>query len=91
MEVNKEAIDVLHFACHGRFHHTQPLKSGVLMAPEEKAEELSEFETRLADIPVSYYLTAEDFFGIEMQADLVTLSACESGVMRSVPAMNCLL
>lgn len=80
LQENKEAIDVLHFACHGRFHHTQPLKSGILMAQEEIGEETSEYEPRLGDLPVSRYLTAEDFFGMEMNADLVTLSACESGV-----------
>ncbi len=80
LKENKEAIDVLHFACHGRFHHTQPLKSGILMAPEENGEESSEYEPKLGDLPVSRYLTAEDFFGMEMQVDLVMLSACESGV-----------
>ena len=80
LQEDKEGIDVLHFACHGRFHHTQPLKSGILMAPEENGEESSEYEPKLGDLPVSRYLTAEDFFGMEMQADLVTLSACESGV-----------
>lgn len=80
LEQEKEVIDVLHFACHGRFHHTQPLKSGILMAPEENGGEPSEYEPTLGDLPVSRYLTAEEFFGMEMQADLVTLSACESGV-----------
>lgn len=77
---NKEAIDVLHFSCHGRFHHTQPLKSGILMAPGANGEEPSEYEPKIGDLPVSRFLTAEDFFGMEMKADLVTLSACESGV-----------
>ena len=80
LQENKETIDVLHFACHGRFHHSQPLKSGILMAAEENGEEPLEYESKLGDLPVSRYLTAEDFFGMEMQADLVTLSACESGV-----------
>lgn len=85
LQANKEAIDVLHFACHGRFHHTQPLKSGILMAPEKNGEEPSEYEPQLGGLPVSRYLTAEDFFGLEMQADLVTLSACESGVSEIRP------
>lgn len=80
LQENKGAIDILHFACHGRFHHAQPLKSGILMAPEENGEEPSAYESQLGDLPVSRYLTAEDFFGMEMKADLVTLSACESGV-----------
>lgn len=85
LQENKEAVDVLHFACHGRFHHTQPLKSGILMAPEENGEEPSEYELELGGLLVNSYLTAEDFFGMEMQADLVTLSACESGVSQIRP------
>ncbi|HIP71209.1 MAG TPA: CHAT domain-containing protein [Anaerolineae bacterium] len=46
LQEDKEAIDVLHFACHGRFHHAQPLKSGILMAPEENGEESSEYEPK---------------------------------------------
>lgn len=85
LEQGKEAIDVLHFACHGRFYHEQPLKSGILMAPEEDTQRPAESEPKLGDLPVSRYLTAEDFFGMEMQADLVTLSACESGVSEIRP------
>jgi CHAT domain-containing protein len=85
LKEDKESIDILHFACHGRFHHTQPLKSGILMASETNDMERSEFEPMLGDLPVSNFLTAEDFFGMEMQADLVTLSACESGVSEIRP------
>lgn len=80
LQENKEAIDVLHFACHGRFHHQQPLKSGILMAPEANEVELTGYESKIGDFPLSRILTAEDIFGLEMRADLVTLSACESGV-----------
>lgn len=80
LRTEKEAIDILHLACHGYFHETQPLKSGILMAEEENEAEVSAYEPQLHELPVSRFLTAEDFFGMEMQADLVTLSACESGV-----------
>ena len=81
LEKEREEIDILHFACHGYFDQHQALKSGILMAPEpDKEEKHPEFEATLYNRPVSRYLTAEDFFGMEMHANLVTLSACESGV-----------
>lgn len=51
------------------------------MAPEPDMEEKTgEFKIELDGLPIQRYLTAEEFFGMEMHADLVTLSACESGV-----------
>ena len=86
LEKEREEIDILHFACHGYFHPFQALKSGILMAPEPNGEkEPAEFETTLHGLPVSRYLTAEEFFGMEMHADLVTLSACDSGVNQLRP------
>ncbi len=64
-ENQRQAIDILHFACHGRFDPYQPLRSGVQLADDT--------------------LTAEEIFGLEMRADLVTLSACESGVSERRP------
>jgi CHAT domain-containing protein len=71
----KEQIDILHFACHGYFDPQHALKSGIMLAPEEQGA---------ADLKESN-LTAEEIFGLEMQADLVTLSACESGVNERRP------
>jgi CHAT domain-containing protein len=85
LEKEREAIDILHFACHGYFHPFQALKSGILMAPESDQQEPTEFETTLHGLSVNRFLTAEEFFGIEMRADLVTLSACESGVNQVRP------
>lgn len=86
LEKDRETIDILHFACHGKFHPFQALKSGILMAPEANVEEkTAEFESTLDGVPVDRYLTAEEFFGMEMHADLVTLSACESGVNQLRP------
>ncbi len=59
----RERLDVLHFACHGRFE-------GGLQAYLELADGR---------------LTAQDFFNLQIQADLVTLSACESGVNEQHP------
>jgi CHAT domain-containing protein len=85
LEKDRDVIDILHFACHGYFHPVQALKSGILMAPASDPEEKREFETTLHDLPLDRYLTAEEFFGMEMRADLVTLSACESGVNQLRP------
>jgi len=86
LEKERDEIDILHFACHGKFHPFQALKSGILMAPEPDGEEKpAESEITLDGLPISRYLTAEEFFGMEMHADLVTLSACESGVNQLRP------
>lgn len=86
LEKEKDEIDILHFACHGYFHPFQALKSGILMASEPEGEQPSaEFETSLQGLQVSRYLTAEEFFGMEMHADLVTLSACDSGINHLRP------
>lgn len=66
-------VDILHFACHGYFDPQQPLQSGIMLAPEEEEDAPDEEDVR-------WNLTAEEIFALEMRADLVTLSACESGV-----------
>jgi CHAT domain-containing protein len=82
----KEDIDVLHFACHGYFDPYQSLRSGIMLASEDgdaaESEETQESKSR-AESP--WNLTAEEIFGLEMRADLVTLSACESGVNERRP------
>jgi len=68
-EAQRQALDVLHFACHGTFDPVQALKSGIVLAGENG----------------DGTLTAEEIFGLQMQAELVTLSACESGVNERRP------
>jgi CHAT domain-containing protein len=69
-----EALDVLHFACHGQFDAQDALRSGILLAPgPADAEELDAT------------LTAEELATVRLRADLVTLSACESGVNEHRP------
>ena len=60
-------IDLLHLACHGKFLYSQPLKSYIALASSD-AE--------------SSNLTAEDILGLVLNAELVTLSACESGISQ---------
>jgi CHAT domain-containing protein len=84
----KGDIDVLHFACHGYFHPHQALRSGVMLAPENHRALASEQREELGPEPSEgeqWNLTAEEIFGLEMQADLVTLSACDSGINERRP------
>jgi CHAT domain-containing protein len=80
LEKEREEIDILHFACHGYFNAYRPLKSGILFAPEPDEEEPDEFEMALRGLSIRRFLTAEEIFAMELRADLVTLSADESGV-----------
>ena len=65
-------MDVLHFACHGRFEADHPLESRIELAPEGEEGEQPD-------------LTARDVFGLDLKAALVTLSACESGLSKIHP------
>jgi len=61
---------VVHLACHGTFDAAEPLRSGIVLAPDHGGAEI---------------LSAEDIFGLTLSADLVVLSACESGVNARRP------
>lgn len=58
---------VLHFATHGIVNHNDPLYSSLLFAMDEQNDGL---------------LYTHELFGLELNAGLVTLSACNSGVGR---------
>jgi hypothetical protein len=66
-------IDVLHFACHGRFEADTPLQSRIELAPGGGEDD---------EQPD---LTVEDVLGLDLKATLVTLSACESGLSKIHP------
>lgn len=72
LQESKKDIDILHIACHGVFKSQEALKSGIKFV---KKENLTDEEI----------LTAEEIFSLEMNADLVTLSACESGINDNKP------
>jgi CHAT domain-containing protein len=57
--------DTLHLSCHGFFHATDPLASGLLLADG--------------------VLTARDIMGLRLDADLVTLSACQTALSDQQP------
>jgi CHAT domain-containing protein len=55
----------LHFATHGRFDAARPLDSGLLLAPDARHDGV---------------LRVDEIFNLQLRADLVTLSACETGL-----------
>lgn len=55
----------LHLASHGRFSSDQPLESGILLAGDEQNDGT---------------LTVNELYDLEVNADVVTLSACETGL-----------
>lgn len=57
----------LHFATHGQFNPDAPLKSALLLAPDAKYNGM---------------LTVDKLYSLNLDADLVTLSACETGLSR---------
>ncbi len=57
----------IHFATHGRFDLDAPLKSALLLAPDAQYNGL---------------LTADKIYSLDLDADLVTLSACETGLSK---------
>jgi CHAT domain-containing protein/predicted negative regulator of RcsB-dependent stress response len=61
-------FDILHFATHGQLNVEEPLQSRLLLTPSEKNDGS---------------LTVSEIFGLELNANLVTMSACETGEMGS--------
>jgi CHAT domain-containing protein len=61
-------LRVLHLACHGSFNAEDALASGILTAVADGASE------------EAAVLSAQDLLEVKMAADLVALSACESGI-----------
>jgi CHAT domain-containing protein len=70
---SQHPIDVLHFSCHGYFRADDPLGSGIVLAPEGEPSAAPKSESH-------WNLTAEEIFDLDLTADLVTVSACESGI-----------
>lgn len=59
--------EFIHFATHGFVNKSAPAFSGVFLSQDEKISE-------------DCILFASEIYGLDIQADLVTLSACETGL-----------
>ncbi|NEO41263.1 MAG: CHAT domain-containing protein [Moorea sp. SIOASIH] len=65
-----------HFSCHGSFNLESPLESALVLA-ETKTEQIVQDQTT-----EDGFLTLEEIFGLKLeQCRLVTLSACETGLI----------
>src|SRR5262249_5849873 len=57
--------DIIHFASHAELNENEPLASAILLAKSDKAD--GRLEVR-------------EIFGMDLKANLVVLSACETGL-----------
>jgi CHAT domain-containing protein len=67
--------DIIHFSCHGFFDDIDPLSSGIVL--NEKATSSPPDRREI--------LTAREIFDMRLNTELVTLSACETGVNKRSP------
>lgn len=60
---------IVHFSVHGLINKTHPRLSGIMLAPSKAGDGL---------------LSAYEIFNLKLNAELVTLSACETGLGKEV-------
>ncbi len=61
---------VIHLASHGKFRTVEPLKSYLLLAPDAANDGV---------------LSVDEIYGLRLAADLVALSACDTGLGQGSP------
>jgi tetratricopeptide (TPR) repeat protein len=73
---------VVHLTCHGFFDETNPLKSGLLLSNGSERSPRNALQIPLFKRS-SFILTAGDFLRTTMNAELVTLRACSTGLQAA--------
>lgn len=69
LEASAGQADILHFSCHGVYDEQNPLFSALLLAPQPGTSDNGRLE-------------AHQIFTLRLNASLVTLSACETGLQK---------
>ena len=68
-----DAFDIIHFATHGKLDPAEPALSGLVLSGVSEAGE-----------PRSMFLPSQDVAALRLRANLVVLSACDTGSGRIV-------
>nr|WP_072621833.1 CHAT domain-containing protein [Spirulina major] len=71
MVAQMQNAEIIHLATHGLLDDIRGMGSAIALAPD------SNFEARPGE--VNGLLTAEEIFDMDLKADLVVLSACDTG------------
>jgi CHAT domain-containing protein len=69
---NIDRFDIVHIATHGEFDPVNPLLSALKLARTDA--------TAITDVNHAGDLSAKDIFGLTIKAELVVLSACQTGL-----------
>ncbi|MDZ7830501.1 MAG: tetratricopeptide repeat protein [Desulfobacterales bacterium] len=70
---NIARFDIIHIASHGEFDPVNPLMSAIKLSRPAGAKSLS-------DLTADGNLRAAEVFGLDIRADMVCLSACQTGL-----------